>query len=109
MDLSADASIALLRRLAEKHTVQAIQIIDPAEDRLPEMHHLVLEDPGSDQPLIIDSKDTAGQSAYRNAFSEKQASIHDCFTQCQIPLYRCNTSDSLQACLKQEEVITNGH
>jgi len=108
MDLKADQSIALLRRLAEKHTVQAIQIIDPAEDRLPEMHHLMLEDPGRDQPLIIDSKDTARQSAYRKAFTEQQATIQACFSQCQIPLYHCHTTDSLQACLKQE-VVRNGH
>jgi len=108
MDLKAETSIALLRRLADKHTVQAIQIIDPAEDRLPEMHHLVLDNPDSDQPLIIDSKDANRQSAYIDAFNVQQESIRSCFTQCHIPLYRCYTNDSLQVSL-QQEALKNGH
>lgn len=105
-DLDPASSAGVLRRLAIKHTMLAIQILDPVETHLPPLNHLLIDDPLSEQPINIDGRDPSRQAAYADAFARQQATLEACFAQCQIPLFRCYTSDRLQDCLNRQKERT---
>lgn len=97
-DLDPVQAAPTLQRLGQRHNVQAIQINDVAEIRLPEGQPWMIDDPASDQPFILDRHD---QQAYQNAREQQQRALRDCLEQSGITCSRCETMQEWLACLQQ--------
>lgn len=105
-DFDPDAAMQLLPQLTARHTVQAYQILDPVERRLPVNGDFLIEDGASPRPLRIDGRDGLQQTSYVETFEERRAKLADCFTQCGIPLKTCTTEDDVETCLGQPDADT---
>jgi len=99
-DLDADSALPLLHQLALRHTLQAIQILDPVEPQLPAAGDFFIEDTSSLQPLRIDGRDALQQSLYTQTFKDRQSQLAACLKSCGIPLHTCSTQDDMKTCLE---------
>jgi uncharacterized protein (DUF58 family) len=108
-DLDPDSATALLHHLAELHTVQAIQILDPVEARLPDTGSFLIEDRVSPEPLHIEGGDDVQHTRYAEAFADRQAKLVDCFRASGIPFRTCMTVNDLDECLGQPDVPDRTH
>lgn len=99
-DLDSDHALKLLPQLAERYTVQAIQILDAVEARLPSHGDFLIDNADTAQALAISSRDELLHTLYADAFSERQAQLASSFSQCGIPFKTCTTEDELHSCLK---------
>jgi uncharacterized protein (DUF58 family) len=97
-DLEPESGLSVLQQLVEMHTVQAIQILDPAEQRLPGGEFLI-EDSSSLKPLSMDGRNEIQQNLYTEAFQERQSKLTACFQNCHIPFKVCTTAEELDACM----------
>lgn len=86
-DLTA-ASSGLLLQLAGEHQLYAVQVVDPAEEILPDAGPLQLFPPSGTAAAAVDS----GDAATREAYAEVAAAHHDerkaLFTSLNIPFVR---------------------
>lgn len=98
-DLVPAVAQPLLAQLAARHTVQAICITDVAEHALPATGEYLFDDPGSDEPLRVDGRDTALQQRFREHMVARAATVRACFEGCGIPFQSCSTTDDAVACL----------
>jgi len=98
-DLDPDSALPLLSELASRHTVQAIQILDPVERRLPTAGDFLIDDPASRRPLRIDSRNALQQTLYAEAADDGNARLRACLDSCGIAFRSCTTEDDLEACL----------
>lgn len=108
-DLEADSAMPLLSELSARHSLRAVQILDPVELRLPATGEFLIEDGAAGQPLRIDGRDELQQARYAQAVAERQAQLAACFERCGIPFRRCTTESDLQRCLGQPDSGGNGH
>ena len=99
MDLESDSAMPLLHELAQKHSVRAVQILDPLEQQLPERGDLLIENPSRPQPIRLDSRDRGLRQAYAEMFSAMQSRLAACFAGCDIPFHSCSTADRVESCL----------
>lgn len=105
-DLDPDASMPVLQQLATEHTLQAIQILDPVETRLPLDGDFLIEDKPSGQPLRIDGRDSQQQRLFTQACQDQQLKLFTCFNRCDIPLRSYTTRDGLKTCLGTPDADT---
>ncbi|TDY02820.1 DUF58 domain-containing protein [Thiohalophilus thiocyanatoxydans] len=107
-DLDVDHNTAILQRLGEKHTVQAIRIHDAVEARLPPIQPLLIDDPGF-EPLVVDGREANHDGRYDAAVARQQQLLDDCFSQCRIAAYHCEASVDWGDCLQQAARGSAGH
>lgn len=105
-DFDPGAAMPLLHQLAALHTVQAIQILDPIESRLPESGDFLIEDGTATRPLRIDGRDDLQQTLYTRTFKARQSTLAACFNACGIPFKTCTTEDDVETCLGQPDADT---
>ncbi|MEJ2061469.1 MAG: DUF58 domain-containing protein [Gammaproteobacteria bacterium] len=98
-DFNPDAAAPVLQQLAMLHTVHAIQILDPVEQRLPAAGDFLIADDASLQPLRIDAQDEVQCRLYEEAFNDGQAKLAACFHSCNIPFKTCTTQQDVEDCL----------
>jgi len=108
-DLDPDSDVPLLHQMAAQHTVQAIQILDPVEQRLPTAGDFLIEDRASPQPLRIDGGDDVQQSLYTEAVKDRQSKLAACFNGCGIHFKTCTTQDDVETCLGPSDAIVSAH
>lgn len=68
-----------LGRLAQKHDVVALQVLDPLEQALPDLGLLQLEDAESGATLWVDSHDRALRERFAQAAAERDARLREAF------------------------------
>ena len=111
--LDPDAAMPLLHQLATLHTVQAVQILDPVELRLPINGDFLIEDGIEDgaapRPLRIHGRDGLQQTLYTEAFEERQQKLTTCFHSCGIPFKTCTTEDDVETCLGPSDADTSAN
>jgi len=107
-DLDVDTSAPILRRLGEKHTVQAIRIQDAVESRLPPIQPLLIDNPGSD-PMLVDGREANRDGRYHAAVEQQWHALQTCFTQSRIAVYSCEAASEWRDCLQQAAWGTEGH
>jgi uncharacterized protein (DUF58 family) len=88
-----------LQRLATRHEVAALRVIDTADDELPEAGLLVVEDAETGEQLIIDSSDPLLRERFRAAAAERDASTASALKSAQVPAHRVDTTDDLAQAL----------
>lgn len=74
-DFREDNWAGPLQRTAARHTVVAIEVVDPRESELPDGGHLVLVDPESGELVEADTSSPRLREAYATAEAERRASV----------------------------------
>jgi uncharacterized protein (DUF58 family) len=103
LDLDPVTATPLLRHLAERHTVRAIQVLDPVEQDLPAAGDFLIEDGAAAQALRIDGRDALQRRLYRTACSNRQSRLVAGFKACGIPFQTCSVQDDVETCLGEPD------
>jgi uncharacterized protein (DUF58 family) len=69
-----------LRRLAQRHDVLCIQVIDPLEMQLPDVGMITVQDSESGEQVLVDTGDPVIRSRYETIMRQRQADIKDACT-----------------------------
>ena len=93
-----------LMRLSHRHDVVALRVVDAADDTLPEVGLIVVEDAETGEQLVVDSSDPLFQARYRAGVSERDASLDASTRRAGVPLHRIDTGRDLVEALV--EVVT---
>ncbi|WP_406690769.1 DUF58 domain-containing protein [Saccharopolyspora sp. ID03-671] len=64
-----------LHRLCQRHTVVAVELVDPLEMRLPAVGSLVVEDPETGERLTVDTLDRGLRERYEEAARQQREGI----------------------------------
>ncbi|HVQ91003.1 MAG TPA: DUF58 domain-containing protein [Mycobacteriales bacterium] len=80
-----------LLRLVHRHDVVALRVIDAADDELPEVGLVVVEDAETGEQLIVDSADPLFRSRFRDGVDERDAVLSGRMRRAGVPLHRVGT------------------
>lgn len=80
-----------LLRLVHRHDVVALRVIDAADDELPEVGLVVVEDAETGEQLIVDSADPLFRSRFRAGVDERDAVLAGRMRRAGVPLHRVGT------------------
>ena len=84
-----------LLRLVHRHDVVALRVIDAADDELPEVGLVVVEDAETGEQLIVDSADPLFRSRFRAGVGERDAVLTGRMRRAGVPLHRIGTDRDL--------------
>jgi len=98
-DLDTDKSASLLHQLNQRHHVDAVLIRDPGEVELGAHGTLLLDDPGTDEPIRIDGRNPELRARYQQEVAQQQSRIASIFQMAGIPLEICSTEDETDNCV----------
>jgi uncharacterized protein (DUF58 family) len=94
-----------LLRLAPRHEVIALRVVDGADDELPDAGLVVVEDTETGEQLIIDSSDPLLRARLRAGVEERDARLAAGMRQAGVPMHRIGTDADLATALI--EVVTS--
>jgi uncharacterized protein (DUF58 family) len=80
-----------LLRLVHRHDVVALRVIDAADDGLPEVGLVVVEDAETGEQLIVDSADPLFRSRFQAGVDERDAVLSGRMRRAGVPLHRVDT------------------
>ena len=84
-----------LIRLAHRNEVVALRVVDGADDALPEVGLVVVEDAETGEQLLVDSGDPLFRARFLDGVGERQAALHTGMRRAGVPLHRVDTADDL--------------
>ena len=79
-------------RLAQRHDVVAMQLLDPLEQALPDMGLLHLLDAESGATLWVDSRDRALRARFAQAAAERDARLREAFARAGVDALALSTA-----------------
>lgn len=88
-----------LLRLARRHEVVALRVMDTADDVLPEAGLIVVEDTETGEQLIVDSGDPLFRVRFRAAVEARDARLAAGMRQAGVPVHRIDTDRDLAEAL----------
>jgi uncharacterized protein (DUF58 family) len=88
-----------LLRLVPRHEVVALRVIDAADDELPDVGLVVVEDAETGEQLVIDSGDPLLRARVRAGAEERDARLAAGMRRAAVPLHRIDTSADLATAL----------
>lgn len=88
-----------LQRLARRHEVVALRIVDTADDVLPEAGLIVVEDAETGEQLVVDSADPLLQVRFRAAVDARDARLKAGMRRAGVPVHRIDTDRDLAEAL----------
>jgi uncharacterized protein (DUF58 family) len=86
-----------LLRLRQRHDVVALRVVDTADDELPEVGLIVVEDAETGEQLVVDSSDPLFRTRFRAGVDERDAELTDRMRRAGVPLHRFDTRRDLMA------------
>jgi uncharacterized protein (DUF58 family) len=90
-----------LIRLAHRNDVVALQVVDRADEALPEVGLIVVQDAETGEQLLVDSADPWFRARFRDGVDEREAGLRSGMRRGGVPLHRVDTgSDLLETLLK---------
>jgi uncharacterized protein (DUF58 family) len=90
-----------LLRLAHRNDVVALRVVDRADEALPEVGLIVVEDAETGEQLLVDSADPWFRARFRDGVDEREAGLRSGMRRGAVPLHRVETgSDVLETLLK---------
>ena len=90
-----------LIRLAHRNDVVALRVVDRADEALPEVGLIVVEDAETGEQLLVDSADPWFRARFRDGVDEREAGLRSGMRRAGVPLHRVDTgSDLLETLLK---------
>jgi uncharacterized protein (DUF58 family) len=93
--ITADGWEAPLGRLARRHEVVAIQVIDPRESELPDAGGVYVEDVETGEQIFVDTSDVAFRARLAAAAEARQADLEARARRAGVDLYPVRTDDDL--------------
>ncbi len=84
-----------LMRLAYRNEVVALRVVDGADDALPEVGLIVVEDAETGESMLVDSADPLFQSRFRQGVDDRAADIQAGMRRAGVPLHRVDTRTDL--------------
>ncbi|HEY0249185.1 MAG TPA: DUF58 domain-containing protein [Gryllotalpicola sp.] len=84
-----------LRRIAQRHEVVVLRVTDAADDTLPELGLIVVEDAETGEQLIVDSSDPLFQTRYRAGVDERDSALAAGMRRAGVPVHRIATEREL--------------
>ncbi|MGJ6967428.1 DUF58 domain-containing protein [Streptosporangium sp. G11] len=88
-----------LQRLARRHEVVALRIVDTADDVLPEAGLIVVEDAETGEQLVVDSADPLLRVRLRAAVDARDARLKAGMRRAGVPVHRIDTDRDLAEAL----------
>ena len=84
-----------LLRLAHRHEVVALRVVDAADDALPSVGLILVEDAETGEQILVDSSDPLFRSRFADGVDEREALLEDGMKRAGVPLHRIETSGDL--------------
>jgi len=84
-----------LIRLAHHNEVVALRVVDSADDALPEVGLIVVEDAETGEQVLVDSGDPWFRDRFRAGVDEREAGLRAGMRRAQVPLHRVDTGSDL--------------
>jgi uncharacterized protein (DUF58 family) len=84
-----------LLRLGQRHEVVALRVVDQADEELPPIGPVVVEDTETGEQLIIDAADPLLRARLRDAVAEREAALAAGMRRAGTKLHRVDTSEDL--------------
>ena len=88
-----------LLRLIPRHEVVALRVIDAADDELPDVGLVVVEDAETGEQLVIDSSDPLLRARLRACVAERDTSLAAGMRRAGVPIHRIGTEADLATAL----------
>jgi uncharacterized protein (DUF58 family) len=88
-----------LLRLVPRHEVVALRVIDAADDELPDVGLVVVEDAETGEQLVIDSSDPLLRARLRAGVDERDARLAAGMSRAGVPIHRIGTDADLATAL----------
>jgi uncharacterized protein (DUF58 family) len=93
--ITADGWEAPLARLARRHEVVAIQVVDPRESELPDAGAVYVEDAETGEQIFVDTSDVAFRARLAAAADARQTELEARARRAGVDLYPVRTDDDL--------------
>jgi uncharacterized protein (DUF58 family) len=93
--ISADGWDAPLGRLARRHEVVALQVVDPRESELPDAGGVYVEDAETGEQIFVDTSDVEFRARLAAAAAARQADLLERARKAGVDLYPVRTDDDL--------------
>jgi uncharacterized protein (DUF58 family) len=84
-----------LIRLAHRNEVVALRVVDGADDALPEVGLIVVEDSETGEQVLVDSADPWFRTRFRDGVEERDAELRAGMRRAGVPLHRVDTGSDL--------------
>jgi uncharacterized protein (DUF58 family) len=84
-----------LIRLAHRNDVVALRVVDRADEALPEVGLIVVEDAETGEQLLVDSADSWFRARFRDGVDEREAGLRSGMRRAGVPLHRVDTGSDL--------------
>jgi uncharacterized protein (DUF58 family) len=84
-----------LLRLAHRNEVVALRVVDDADDALPEVGLIVVEDAETGEQVLVDSGDPWFRTRFRHGVEEREESLRTGMRRAGVPLHRVETGSDL--------------
>ena len=84
-----------LIRLAHRNEVVALRVVDAADDALPEVGLIVVEDAETGEQLLVDSTDPRFRARFADGVDEREAGLRAGMRRAGVPLHRVDTGSDL--------------
>jgi uncharacterized protein (DUF58 family) len=84
-----------LIRLAHRNEVVALRVVDGADDALPEVGLVVVEDAETGEQVLVDSGDPWFRARFRSRVDEREAGLQSGMRRAGVPLHRVDTGSDL--------------
>ena len=84
-----------LIRLAHRNEVVALRVVDGADDALPEVGLIVVEDAETGEQVLVDSGDPWFRARFRDGVDQREAVLRSGTRRAGVPLHRVDTGSDL--------------
>ena len=84
-----------LIRLAHRNEVVALRVVDGADDALPEVGLIVVEDAETGEQVLVASGDPWFRARFRDGVDEREAALRSGMRRAGVPLHRVDTGSDL--------------
>jgi uncharacterized protein (DUF58 family) len=84
-----------LMRLAHRNEVVALRVVDRADDAIPEVGLIVVEDAETGEQLLVDSADPWFRARFGDGVAERDAGLRSGMRRAGVPLHRVDTGSDL--------------
>ena len=88
-----------LGRLAERHEVVAVRLVDPLEQELPEVGLIVVEDAETGEQVVADTSDPEFRRRYHLEVDAREQALQASVRRANVRLNDVSTGDDLAAAL----------
>lgn len=93
--LSTPGWIPVLGRLAQRHEVVAVRLVDPLERALPDIGLVVMQDAESGQQSFVDTHDRAFRRRFALLAQQREAGLRAGFAEAGVDVLELSTDDDL--------------